>query len=121
VELEAMYEDMVRTFVRYQTRIAERAIHQNRDADLVMVYIEQPDGSGHQFTLTDRRQATDPRNPASILDNQDKAKIARYDSYLKFAYRTADRAVERITEAAGEDAHLFLGSHPAIPPFPTPL
>src|SRR5262249_60727840 len=48
-ELEAMFEDMVRTFVRYQTRVAERAILRNPDADLVMVYIEQPDGSEHQF------------------------------------------------------------------------
>ena len=75
----------------------------------------QPDGSGHQFTLTDRRQATDPRNPGSILDNQDKAKIARYDSYLKFAYRTADRAVERIAEAAGSDANVFQWSEAVVP------
>jgi len=119
LELEAIYEDQVRTFVRYQTRIAERAIHKNRDADLVMVYIEQPDGSGHQFTLTDRRQATDPRNPASILDNQDQAKIARYDSYLKFAYRTADRAVQRIADAAGEDANVFVVSDHGMAPFHT--
>src|SRR5882757_8439654 len=119
VELEAIYEDQVRTFVRYQTRVAERAIHKNRDADLVMVYIEQPDGSGHQFTLTDRRQATDPRNPGSIFDNQDKAKVARYDSYLKFAYRTADRAVERIAEAAGSDANVFVVSDHGMAPFHT--
>src|SRR5215813_14687662 len=119
VELEAMYEDMVRTFVRYQTRIAERAIHKNRDADLVMVYIEQPDGSEHQFMLTDRRQATDPRNPNSIGDNQDQAKIARYDSYLKFAYRTADRAVKRIAEAAGPQANVFVVSDHGMAPFHT--
>jgi predicted AlkP superfamily pyrophosphatase or phosphodiesterase len=119
VELEAIYEDMVRTFVRYQTRIAERAIHQNRDADLVMVYIEQPDGSGHQFMLTDRRQATDPRNPNSIGDNQDQAKIARYDSYLKFAYQTADRAVNRIVKAAGPDANVFVVSDHGFAPFHT--
>ena len=57
VELEAMYEDMVKTFVRYQTDIAERAIQNHPDADLVMIYIEQPDGSEHQFLLTDPRQA----------------------------------------------------------------
>jgi hypothetical protein len=119
IELEAIYEDQVRTFVRYQTRIAERAIHKNRDADLVMVYIEQPDGSGHQFTLTDRRQATDPRNPGSIGDNQDQAKIARYDSYLKFAYRTADRAVKRIADAAGQHANVFVVSDHGMAPFHT--
>jgi predicted AlkP superfamily pyrophosphatase or phosphodiesterase len=117
VELETIYEDMVSTFVRYQTRIAERAIHKNRDADLVMVYIEQPDGSGHQFTLTDRRQATDPRNPGSIGDSQDQAKITRYDSYLKFAYRTADRAVKRIAEVAGPQANVFVVSDHGMAPF----
>ena len=109
----------MRTFVRYQTRIAERAIQKNRDADLVMVYIEQPDGSGHQFTLTDRRQATDPRNPASIGDNQDQAKIARYDSYLKFAYQQADRAVKRIADAAGPQANVFVVSDHGMAPFHT--
>jgi arylsulfatase A-like enzyme len=30
-----------------------------------MIYIEQPDGSGHQFLLTDPRQASNPRDPTS--------------------------------------------------------
>ena len=58
------YEDQVRTFVAYQTSVALRALKQNQDADLVMIYIEQPDGSGHQFTLTD------PRQPTDFLDNR---------------------------------------------------
>ena len=49
--------------VAYQTSVGLRAIKQNQDADLVMIYIEQPDGSGHQFTLTDSRQ------PSDFLDN----------------------------------------------------
>src|SRR5262245_17057266 len=53
LELEAIYEDQVAAFVDYQTRVALRAIEQNPDADLVMVYIEQPDGSEHQFLLID--------------------------------------------------------------------
>ena len=44
-----------------------------------MIYIEQPDGSGHQFTLTDPRQATDPTDPNSIGAGQNPAKVARYD------------------------------------------
>src|SRR5262249_60448764 len=100
-ELEAIYEDQVKTFVRYQTRIGERAIQTHPDADLVMVYIEQPDGSEHQFLLTDRRQATNPRDPNSIFNGQDAAKIARYDSYIKAAYQAADQAVDRIMEATG--------------------
>src|SRR5262249_7515468 len=80
VEREAMFHDMVRTFVRYQTKVAQRAIRQNSDADLVMVYIEQPDGSEHPFLLTDPRQATDPRDPSTIGNNQDPARVARYKS-----------------------------------------
>src|SRR5262249_25518630 len=101
LELEVMYEDMVKTFVRYQASIAVRAIQTNPDADLVMVYIEQPDGSEHQFLLIDPRQATDPRNPSTIGANQDAAKVARYDNYIKFAYQTADTAVTRNKDAAG--------------------
>jgi hypothetical protein len=55
LELEAIYEDQVRTFTDYQTRLGVHAIERNPNADLVMIYFEQPDGSGHQFTLTDRR------------------------------------------------------------------
>jgi type I phosphodiesterase/nucleotide pyrophosphatase len=119
LELEAVYEDQVKTFVRYQTRVAERAIRRNPDADLVMVYIEQPDGSGHQFTLTDRRQATDPRDPNSIGTNQDQAKIARYKSYLETAYREADRAVTRIADAAGPSSNIFVVSDHGMAPFHT--
>jgi hypothetical protein len=119
LELEAVYEDQVRSFVRYQTRVAERAIQRNPDADLVMIYIEQPDGSGHQFTLTDPRQATDPRNASTIGRNQDRAKVARYESYLEFAYRQADEAVTRIMDAAGRDANVFVVSDHGMAPFHT--
>ena len=78
LELEAMYEDQNKTFIRYQTQLATRAILKNPGADLVMIYIEEPDGSGHQFTLTDRRQATDFRNPNTIGAGQDPQKVARY-------------------------------------------
>lgn len=100
-ELEAIYEDTVRTWVPYQTAVAVRAIQQNPDADLVMTYIEQPDGSFHQFLLTDPRQPTDPTNPNSILAGQDPAKKARYAQYLRNAYKAADDAVEAIIQAAG--------------------
>src|SRR5262245_4507787 len=111
LELEAAYEDQVRTFVDYQTKVALRGIAQVPDADLVMVYIEQPDGSGHQFTLTDRRQATDFTNPLTIgrpgnppgAIGQDLAKVKRYREYVEFGYQQADRAVQRIMEAVGID------------------
>jgi hypothetical protein len=133
LELEAAYEDQVRTFVDYQTRLAVYAIRQNRDADLVMVYIEQPDGSGHQFTVTDPRQATDPRNPLSIgtpnnppgATGQDQAKIQRYRYYLQFAYQQADRAVQRILNAVGVDEDgeplrdVFVVSDHGMAPFHT--
>ena len=110
VEVEAAYHDQVKTFVRYQSDIAERAIRQNPDADLVMVYIEQPDGSEHQYLLTDHRQATNPRDANSIGDNQDAAKIARYQSYVAFAYQQADAAVARIADAAGPSSNIFVVS-----------
>lgn len=103
-ELEAIYEDQIRGFVDYQTRLALRAIKQNPNADLVMVYIEQPDGSEHQFLLTDSRQATDPTNPKTIGAGQDKAKVARYKSYVQTAYRAANDAVQKILNAVGTDS-----------------
>jgi len=103
-ELEAIYEDQVRNFVDYQTRVALRAISQNPNADLVMVYIEQPDGSEHQFLLNDSRQATDPRNPNTIGAGQDQAKLLRYQKYVQTAYRAANNAVQRIIDAVGTDS-----------------
>jgi predicted AlkP superfamily pyrophosphatase or phosphodiesterase len=103
LELEAIYQDQVRSFVDYQTRIALRAIVQNPEADLIMTYIEQPDGSGHQFLITDPRQATDPQGSDSIGPNQDRAKIRRYRDYLRRAYQVADQAVQRIIKAVGQE------------------
>ncbi|BAY16966.1 hypothetical protein NIES21_28000 [Anabaenopsis circularis NIES-21] len=100
-ELEAIYEDQVQLFVDYQTRLALRAINQNPNADLVMVYIEQPDGSEHQFLLTDSRQPSDPTNPLSIGARQDKAKVARYRTYVQAGYQAANNAVQRIIDAVG--------------------
>lgn len=103
LELEAIYEDQVRTFVDYQTRVALRAIQRNPDADLVLTYIEQPDGAEHQFLMVDPRQASNSRDPNSIGRNQDAAKRARYWSYLQIAYKAANEAVQRIIEAVGVD------------------
>jgi predicted AlkP superfamily pyrophosphatase or phosphodiesterase len=103
LELEAIYQDQVRTFVDYQTRVAIRGINQNPDADLVLTYIEQPDGSGHQFLLTDPRQATDFRNPNTIATGQDQEKIERYQKYLQTAYQAANQAVQQIIETVGTD------------------
>ena len=122
----------MKTFVEYQTKLAQRAIRENEDADLVMVYIEQPDGSGHQFTLTDPRQASDPTNPATIgvpgapgAIGQDAAKVARYARYLEFAYKQASNAVERIVQTVGVDRHgeplsdVFVVSDHGMAPFHT--
>ena len=109
LELEAMYEDQVKTWIAYQTAVAVHAIRENPDADLVMIYIEQPDGSGHQFTLTDRRQPTNPVDNTSVgtpgnppgATGQDAAKIRRYANYLAVAYQQANGAVEAILNAIG--------------------
>lgn len=119
IEIEAMFEDMVKTFVRYQADIGERTILNNPDADLVMIYIEQPDGSEHQFLLTDPRQGTNPKDPNSIGANQDAAKVARYKSYIRFAYQTADKAVKRIADAAGPDSNVIVVSDHGFAPFHT--
>lgn len=119
VEIEAMFEDMVKTFVRYQADIGERAIQNHPDADLVMVYIEQPDGSEHQFLLTDRRQGTSPKDSNSIGANQDPDKVARYASYIRFAYQTADKAVKQIADAAGSDSNVIVVSDHGFAPFHT--
>lgn len=124
-ELEAIYEDQVKHFVDYQTRVALRALSQVPDADLAMIYIEQPDGSEHQFLLTDPRQATNPLDPNSILAGQDPAKIARYKTYIAAAYQAADDAVQRIIDAVGVGtdglplSDIFLVSDHGFAPFHT--
>jgi predicted AlkP superfamily pyrophosphatase or phosphodiesterase len=123
-ELEAIYEDQVVSFVDYQTRIALRAIEQNPNADLVMVYIEQPDGSEHQFLLVDPRQPSNPRDPNSIGSGQDPAKVARYTGYIEKAYQTANEAVARImdavTNSAGDlESNVLVVSDHGFDPFHT--
>ena len=103
-ELEAIYGDQVKTFVDYQTKVLLRSIQQNPNADLVLGYIEQPDGSEHQFLLTDPRQATDFTNPNSIGAGQDAAKVARYQKYVETAYQVANSAVQKVIDAVGVDA-----------------
>jgi len=108
-ELEAIYLDQARAFVAYQTRVALRALAANPTADLVMIYIEQPDGAGHQFTLTDPRQASQPRDARSVgapgqpagATGQDPATVARYARHLAAAYGYANAAVEAILQAIG--------------------
>lgn len=119
LELEAAYEDQVKSFVEYQTKVGLRAIEENPSADLVMIYIEEPDGSSHQFTLTDPRQATDPTDPNSIGSGQDKLKVARYAEYLENAYRQADRAVTEIMQAVGPTTDVFVVSDHGMAPFHT--
>jgi phosphodiesterase/alkaline phosphatase D-like protein/predicted AlkP superfamily pyrophosphatase or phosphodiesterase len=104
LELEAIYADQVKTFVDYQTKVLLRSIQQNPNADLVLGYIEQPDGSAHQFLLTDPRQASNFTNPNSIGAGQDAAKVARYAKYLEVAYQSANTAVQKVIEAVGVDA-----------------
>jgi predicted AlkP superfamily pyrophosphatase or phosphodiesterase len=103
-ELELIYQDQVKSFVEYQTNVAIRAITQNNNADLVLTYLEQPDGSQHQFLLTDPRQASDFTNPNSIGAGQDAAKVARYKGYVETAYQIANSAVQKIIDTVGVDA-----------------
>lgn len=105
IELEAADEDLVKTFVDYQTDVLLRGIEQKPDADLVLGYLEQPDGAEHQFLLTDPRQATDPSNPNSIGAGQDPAKVDRFQDYVFNAYETASVAVQRVIDTVGVDSN----------------
>jgi predicted AlkP superfamily pyrophosphatase or phosphodiesterase len=109
-ELEAITNDMNDRFVKYQTAVGLRGISQTPNADLAMIYIEEPDGLEHQYLLTDPRQATNPRDPTSISTSvggagQDPAKVARYQSYILRAYQDADQAVQAVINAVGTDAN----------------
>jgi predicted AlkP superfamily pyrophosphatase or phosphodiesterase len=125
LELEALDQDLNTHFVDYQTRVALRAMSQTPNADLVMIYIEEPDGFEHQYLLTDPRQPTNPLDPTSILAGQDPAKIARYQKLIESAYQTADQAVQRIIDSVGVDsnglplADIFLVSDHGFAPFHT--
>jgi predicted AlkP superfamily pyrophosphatase or phosphodiesterase len=103
-ELEAIFENQVKTFVADQTSLALRSIQQNPSADLVMIYIEEPDGSEHQFLINDPRQATDPTNPNTIGAGQDLAKVQRYAGYIQTAYQVANNAVQAVINAVGVNA-----------------
>lgn len=111
LELEAIHRDQTTTFLDFATRMTQRAMSRNPRADLVMVYLDQPDAAGHQFLLTDSRQATNPTDATSVgtrgrpsgATGQDTAKIARYRRQMEFAYRAASDAVERIVQAVGVD------------------
>src|SRR5262245_45847283 len=90
-----------------------------------MIYIEQPDGSEHQFLAIDSRQATNPSDPNSIGQNQDPAKLARYRNYIATAYQVANQAVQRVINAVGTDANgvpnsdIFVVSDHGFDPFHT--
>lgn len=133
LELEAVYTDQVKTFTAYQTAVALRAIEANPGANLLMIYFEQPDGSGHQFTLIDPRQATNPIDAASVgwpgipagATGQDRHKVLRYRQYLRNAYAAANEGVEAIIQALGVDhrgeplADVFVVSDHGMAPFHT--
>jgi Type I phosphodiesterase / nucleotide pyrophosphatase len=97
-ELEAIYSDQVSSFVDYQTNVLLHSIKQNPNADLVLGYLEQPDGSQHQYLLTDPRQASDFTDPNSIGAGQDAAKVARYQKYVEIAYQASNAAVQKVIE-----------------------
>jgi predicted AlkP superfamily pyrophosphatase or phosphodiesterase len=124
-ELEAIYEELVREFVIYQTNVAMRAISRFPNVDLVMIYIEQPDGSEHQFLAIDPRQPTNPTDPNSIGGNQDPVKLARYQNYIATAYQVANQAVQRVINVVGTDANgvpnsnIFVVSDHGFDPFHT--
>ncbi|MEP0924270.1 alkaline phosphatase family protein [Leptolyngbya sp. FACHB-711] len=125
VELEAVYQDLVETFVDYQTDVFLRAIEQEPNADLALGYIEQPDGAEHQFLLIDPRQPSDFTNPYSIGAGQDPAKVDRYQDYVLNAYQTVSDAVQRVIDTVGVDengdpnSNIIITSDHGFAPFHT--
>jgi hypothetical protein len=101
--VEAIYEDQATLFTTYQTNVALRAIALHPDADLLMIYVEEPDGSEHQLMMTDARQASTPSDPGSIGSNQDAAQAVRFQSYIMNAYQKASNVVDTIIKAVGTD------------------
>ncbi len=105
IELETAYAALDKTFIEYQTDVFLHAISQQPGADLALGYLEEPDGSTHQYLLTDSRQPTDPSDPNSIGEGQDLAKVARYQNLVLDAYKTVNDAVQRVIDYVGVDAN----------------
>lgn len=124
-ELEAAHAATVRIFTDYQARLALHALDSQPQLDLAMFYFEQPDGSTHQYLLTDPRQPTDIRDPDSILGGQDADRRARYQEHIRTAYRATNDAVHRLLEQIGLDAqgrpgaNVFVVSDHGFAPFHT--
>ena len=100
-ELEAIYEDQVETFTIYQTELALHAIDENPNADLVMLYFEEPDGSSHQFLLTDPRQASDPTQCLHDRRKSGQGQGRSLCALRQSRYRRANDAVEAIIKKVG--------------------
>lgn len=98
LELETAYAALDKTFIEYQTDVFLQGINRQPNADLALGYLEEPDGSTHQFLLTDPRQATDPSDPNSIGEGQDSDKLARYQNLVLDAYKTVNNAVQRVID-----------------------
>ncbi len=102
-ELEAVYSDLVESFVEYQTDVFLRSIRQTPNADLALGYLQQPDGAEHQFLLTDSRQPTDFNDASTIGAGQDPAVVERFAGNVLFSYQVASDAVQRIIDEVGVD------------------
>ena len=99
MELEAVYEDLVETFVEYQTNVALRSIARKPDADLVM-NLHRAAGRLLSPVSSHRSRASPPipTTPTASGGTQTAppARVVRYQNYLKAAYRAVNRAVQRI-------------------------
>jgi hypothetical protein len=129
LELETIYRDQVRSFTDYQTRIALRAINQHPDADLIMTYFEQPDGSSHQFlsfcpsTRGSRpisptpppssRDRTPPRSPATGVTCKRRIR-SRIKPCRRFSMPSARMHTGNL--AATSSSSQTTDSHRSVPP-----
>ena len=108
---EAIHRDQTVTFLEFATRMSQRAMARNPDANLAMIYLDQPDASAHQFLPTDTAGDGSDRCGNRGRDwsacwrqrpgQPERSRVIASTS--AFAYRAASDAVERIIQAVGVD------------------
>lgn len=92
------YEQLCARFVVWITDVSLH-IKEKYEPDALFFYGPQIDHEEHKYTLTD------PRQPGYTRE-----KAARYEKYIKWAYKLADDTIGKTASALDENDHLFVVS-----------
>ena len=92
------YEQLCAQFVVWITDVSLH-IKEKYEPDALFFYGPQIDHEEHKYTLTD------PRQPGYTRE-----KAARYETYVKWAYKLADDTIGKTASALDENDHLFVVS-----------